>query len=299
METMKKLLKSGHTLIFTSIVLLFAIFVYFTNNFGYGWFSKNDQVTAMGVWMEAVEPDSPIESYEFYKVYDVKTTVDNKGTDDQNDDEIFDRYAFIALDAGEVAQMNLGTYNKLDRPDYHVLLHISLKEDAETLYVDTNIRNSNTKTINKNSLPAMVENGTPIGLSAAMEFFDISPTKDDNDIVVWDPDYGKTENSDGTPVFIFDSHDLFPEKGRMFDLAETADAFYLTSVQDMFIIDVRNCVDVDDDGLRDVFIFMTYNAGRVNLLQDNAIIKGENMGDKDMQFESDFSLRVSGTFVNN
>ena len=44
---------------------------------------------------------------------------------------------------------------------------------------------------------------------------------------------------------------------------------------------------------------MTYNDGRVNLLQDNAIIENANMGDKDMQFTSDFFLHVSGTFVKN
>ena len=301
METMKKLLKSGQTLIFTSIVLMFAIFVYFTNNFGYGWFAQNDNVSANGMWVKTAEMDSPIESYEFYKVYDVKTTVEDvNGTPDNlNDDEIFDRYAFTALGANEVAQMNLGTYNKLDRPTYHVLLHISVKDNAQALYIDANIRSGNTKTINKSDLPNMVANETPIGLSAAMEFFNISPSTADDDIVTWNEEYKKDESSDPASVFVFDNHDLLSENGKMFALTETSGALIYSSVKNMFTIDVSNSIDVDEDGLRDVFIFMTYNAGRVNLLQDNAIIENANMGDKDMQFTSDFFLHVSGAFVKN
>ena len=81
----KKLTESGMGLIFTSVVLVFAVVALFLSNVGFGWFSSNKEVSANGIEVQMMEGETPVLGYELYKVYD--TTL-------EGDDKIYHRYAF-------------------------------------------------------------------------------------------------------------------------------------------------------------------------------------------------------------
>ena len=300
METIKKLFKASNCLAFTSLVLAFSIVVLFLGNVGFGWTNGNHLVNANGMIVGSEMPNSPVHDYGFYFIdqNDPDSAVadsDPNGTpDDLDDDILFDRYTFTKLGDDEEAEMNMGNYNKLERPTYHVLLHIALKKDEDLganakIYVDSLINGSGKTTITKSEIPNMISSGTPLGLSSAVEFYLIRPTllSQDTNGKKYTINWNAT-----TSQFVFEDRYL-PETGKTFEMDETTTTLSFESSNNIFDpIDPETCEDVDGDGYRDLFIFITYNAELINRLQYYSTTQGESMDGKSISFTNDFSLRI-------
>ena len=186
--------------------------------------------------------------------------------------------------------MDLGNYSKLEIPTYHLLMRISIDKDVKVLHVDTYVDNG-ANTINKTQVASMILAGTSIGFSSVLELYALESKNISTDNLYWDSAYAKEGESAKKGVFILDGIAI-PSTGVPFEMTENGDLISFAGKMDAFVINTDDLRDVDGDGYKDMFIFMTYNTARVNRLQDFATGSGQAMDDEKMSFKSDFSLFV-------
>ena len=284
----KRLTESGMGLIFTSVVLVFAVVALFLSNVGFGWFSSNKEVSANGIGVQMSEIESPVVAHQLYKVLDAKIVA--------GDDTVHHRYAFLRLTPQEIAEMDLGNYSRLEAPTYHLLMHISLDKDVSEVYIDTQVDDGSYELV-KADVADMVVNNQAVGLCSALEMFALKTGTISTDQLDWVEDYQiKDTNGNVTQtedVFVLDGLAL-PEDGELFSMTESDDktTVTFTGKTAAFHISATDLRDVDGDGYKDLFIFMTYSTARVNLLQDYATGGGRAMGDNMISFLSNFSFFV-------
>ena len=281
-----KLIKSSFALAFTSVLLASAVVAFFMKNTGFGWFSSNKQVAANGIRVEMAEAESPVVAHRLYKVIDAKIRAEGE--------EIFHRYAFLQLTPQEIAEMDLGNYSKLEAPTYHLLMHISLDKDVKEIYVDTQVDNGKYDLVKAN-VPGMVIANQAVGLCSAVELFALESAKIDSSHLYWADNYQITDTEGNAlrteDVMVVDSLAL-PTASEVFPMTDSGTTVTFTGKTNAFHVNTTNLTDVDGDGYKDLFIFMTYSTQRVNLLQDYATGGETAMGDNMISFRSDFSFFV-------
>ena len=224
-------------------------------------------------------------------------------------ERIYNAYYFAKLEEGQNAAMVLKNYSKLEAPKYHLLLHISVNTDmvdSDTIYVDLhnsaptlaegatatygsysdNLYKVPTANLKDQAKPT----GQPLGLSAALEFYVLGEAAG----VKWEPNHeDKPDDTNGltesafADVFVVCS-DMLPAESATFmqDKITENGGTTLTyeGMSDALTITYGELEDVPGfttgeaapaaedggDGYRDMFVFMTYSAELVGLLQNYA-----------------------------
>ena len=316
MEKLRKYLSQASGLVMVSVVLVVAIVALFMSNVGYGWMASLKDVDANGLIANVNNPGSPVYDYELYYVYDakVKTKVNNQGHE-----EMYNEYYFKALGIDETAIIELKNYSKLEAPEYHLLLHVSVtKETVGNLYVDLHIQEpsgskagtygNNQYTIQTSQLPSLTQFGAlPLGLSSALEFYVLGSSAG----IVWEKDH-QLFNEDGeeyarSDVFVLRS-DMLAKEGTTYKMTDnkttltfegvqaTADNGLTTTTTDLHDVPGYCLPGVEatdaGDGYLDLFIFMTYSADLVATLQAYGSVGVDSNDQGTFGFLSDIFLLI-------
>lgn len=294
----RKLCGSASGLALVSLTLVVSMLALFIANRGFGWMTMSDHANADGMLAGVTAPESPVEEFQFYTVFDTDGFTDRDGTN----------YAFAPL-GNEVAHMNMGNYSKLEAPTYHILLRVVFKEGVSSAQMRTYIEGS-TLTLTASELPGMVLNDTAVGMSSALEFYVLLPDEEHPTIVTPQDGHSKDKldeqgnvvtDSEGNVVkesanvLWLDDAVLEGKVGHMFPMQETVSGE--TTVLTFSGMEDVN-IDLNDES--EVYFFITYSAERINLLQDYAYSEaykleketGEklNLEDKVFRFQSDFFI---------
>lgn len=280
MEKFKKLLGPASGLTTVSLVLVIAIVALFMTNRGFGWVSMGDHAVVNNAMVDVSNPDSPVESFQFYmvKAAEVKeTTVDGEPV-------LYNEYLFEQLNPTATARMDMKSYSKLEAPKYHILLHVHIKDEyinpngATTIYMDTHITGE-TYTIEKSEIPGMAGiTDKKVGMSAALEFSVITAGVGALSTV--------TEGEETKYQRWYVDQPGNRDEGHLFPMESTETTLEFSGME---LVEITM-----PQGTQDIFIFITYSAERISMLQEYAITEAENsandMGDKSFSFLSDFYI---------
>ena len=290
---------SGLTLV--SLTLVVSMLALFIANRGFGWATVGDHADAYGMLAGVTAPESPVEEFQFYTVFDTDGFTDRDGVN----------YAFAPLGI-EVAHMNMGNYSKLEAPTYHILLRVVFKDGVKNVRMKTYIEGS-TLTLTASDLPTMVRDKTPVGMSAALEFYMLLPDEEHPTIVTPENGYSK-EKLDDNGVGVEDANgNVVMESANVLWLDDAVlegkegDTFPLQEDQSGETT-VLTYSGMDDatvnlaEGQHELYVFITYSAERINLLQDYAYSEalkfnegkpaGEqiSLDEQNFKFKSDFFI---------
>ena len=277
MEKFKKLLGPLSGLSTVSLVLVIAIVALFMTNQGFGWFTIGDHAEANGAMVDVTNPDSPVESFQFYMV----KAAEVKETTVEGEPVLYNEYLFEQLNPTETARMDMKSYSKLEAPKYHILLHVHIKDEyinpngATTIYMDTHITGE-TYTIEKSEIPAMAGiSDKKIGMSAALEFSVITAGVGALSTV--------TEGEETKYQRLYVDMPGYRDEGHLFPMQSTETTLVFSG---MDLVEITM-----PQGTQDIFIFITYSAERINMLQEYAITEAENGTGNDMSdLDNNFSF---------
>ena len=313
-----KLVRRSSGLVTVAIALVIAVLALFMTNQAFGWMAGRNEAGAHGMLVDVNSPDSSVHHYELYYVYDAQVIAEVSG----NDEIVYNEYYFEPLPEGEAADIQLKNYSKLEAPQYHLLLHVSLEEgesgnalvDLFLSKPDGTIYGSYTNdsyTIATSGLSALtVPTAAPLGLSSALEFYvlDSSAGIEWTHHQIKDDDGNVTDEAD---VFAVRS-DKLPEEGETFAVSEkkengkvseftfsnvTAQTGSNLSVAVSDLVDVPGFsldgeVEADEgDGYKDLFVFITYSSDLIGVLQSYGASKN-SLEQGSFNFKSDIALRI-------
>ena len=303
MGNVKKILSSVSGLATVSVVLIIALVALFITNHGFGWFAEIRYGHANGMMVSATAPDSPVESFQFYIVEEARVIVVE--ATENTEEYVHNQYLFVPPKDPTV-EMNMGDYSKLTAPTYHILLHVVFKPGVDTVWMDTHV-DGEEYTLILDQIQNMVSATPPVslGMSSALEFYVLDPDHVDPQIHTVTNEDGKEEQ---VTWFTFDDIDL-PAESLTFDQTPIIDdesgelTGYTYSSMDDVLLDLANPTGEAETGdnqsggneQHELFLFITYSAERIALLQEYAGIHADGeddggIGGGDILFHSDFFI---------